>query len=125
MYQLSLARPPVAPRKNNTQASQHSDSNAFRDLPHPPISYMPHRIVETIHCAISVQGVPYMRKKHLKESDAAGEILVAENWNDDRLSFKLYQDGGGYLGSGYYKFGVTVSIYPSFDLRSCTSTIMF
>jgi hypothetical protein len=66
--------------------------------------------VETLHCELSEDGTPFIRKKDMKDADPGSTVLVAENWNEDRLSFKLPQNGGTYLGSGYFKIAISVRI---------------
>ena len=48
---------------------------------------------------------PYLEKLHERNT-----ILIADNWKTNKFLDKAPHDGGTYLGSGYYKFGVKVSI---------------
>ena len=67
---------------------------------------------------MSNEGEHYIAKTKPANGSPGSTVLVLETWHLDRKEGKIPIDGGSYLGSGFYKFGVRVRIYyiPKFPV---------
>jgi hypothetical protein len=72
----------------------------------PTLAYSEYRIIEVHRCEFTADGKPYLMKS---PAPPKMTILISESWYDDKKDLKPASEGG-YIGSGYYKFGVKVRI---------------
>ena len=64
-------------------------------------------------CSLSLTDLrkPYFEKANVPIDHPARFMMIHKDWDRDRRYFRETKDGGGYLGSGFYKMGVKVCIY--------------
>ena len=105
MMALAQSRgPPVRSKKG--------DSFQFAPQPLaflPPIEYVPLQMTEIIECHIEQYGDSHLQTGSV--TAASDPILIAAKWKEDKNNFKSIEDGGSYLGSGAFKYGIRVSHY--------------
>lgn len=77
------------------------------------ITYAKQIVTEIMSCSVSKAGNTFFKKTSYG-ADIGASILLSEDFLAHKGDKRQYCEGSAYLGSGYYKFGVRVSIIDSF-----------
>lgn len=73
------------------------------------ITYFEQKLLSIVECQVNEHGAPLFKKTIFPDDDTS-TVLLGDNWLRDKREENNYSPGSTYLGSGFNKFGLRVSL---------------